>query len=326
MNFKISNAFCKLWEIFESVPGLIPNRDNLKIFHIAEAPGQWIYSINYYIKKRRPNVKNYDWRANSLNPHHPTNIAIFGSGILQDDYGFIKKYADKWIWGHNDTGDITKLENLKWYRQYIKEWKGGNIDLITGDAGLQTDNPAIYQKLELGQVYMVASSGQKGSNCVIKHFLPYIVKIPETYESSGFFLNYIYIYYLMFEEVYMIKPLSSNPVSSEFYLVGKNFIGLKEDDYNRLVETIDNYEVNFCLFKKEDLPENFKKQVFDFIEKLTRMNIDYIEIQNTLLTCLRERDPVIEKVTQCRKYLDPKYMNEIQEAKFTKWIETFNFE
>jgi hypothetical protein len=63
------------------------------------------------------------------------------------------------------------------------------------------------------------------------------------------------------------------------------------------------------------LETNFdkKKYVFNFVNDL-------------LLTCLYKRDAVIEKVTQCRKYLNPKYMEEIQESKFKKWVDIYNFE
>jgi hypothetical protein len=322
--FEISNGFTKIWEMLSSVHLLSNQKDkDVNVFFIAEAPGQWIYSVDYYIKKKLDNIKKWDWRATSLNPKHPINIERFGKGILDDAYGFIKHYPDKWLWGVDQTGDITKSENIRWYHQYVKEWAKPN--LVTGDAGLQSDNPEIYQKLELAQVLMVAAVSAKGGNCIIKHFLPYIPDIPETKDANGFFINYIYLYYLMFEDVYLIKPLSSNPVSGEFYVIGKNFIGLDNTILDKMLNLLDNFEVNMCFFKKEDIPEHFTKQVFDFMEKLTRLNVDFIEIQNTLLTCLYKRDAVIEKVTGCRKYLNPKYMDEVQESKFKKWVQVYNF-
>ena len=323
--FPVSNGFTKIWEMLTSVI-LLPNQKDrdINVFFIAEAPGQWIYSIDYFIKKKLDNVKKWDWRATSLNPNHPVNIETFGKGILDDAYGFIKHYPDKWLWGVDQTGDITKSANIKWYHQYVKEWAKPN--LVTGDAGIQSDNPIIYQKLELAQVLMVAAVSAKGGNCIIKHFLPYIPNIEETYQANGFFINYIYLYYLMFEDVYLMKPLSSNPVSGEFYLVGKNFIGIDEMMLDKMLGLLDNFEVNMCFFKKEDIPEHFRKQVFSFIGQLTKMNVDFIDIQNTLLTCLYKRDNVIEKVTECRKYLNPAYMEEIQEAKFKKWVDIYNFE
>ncbi len=323
IKFEISNGFTKMWEMLSSIH-LLSNNKGLNVFFIAEAPGQWIYSVDYYIKKKLDNVKNWDWRATSLNPKHPLNLERFGKGILDDAYGFIKAYPDKWLWGVDQTGDITKSENIKWYHQYVKEWAKPN--LVTGDAGLQSSNPEIYQKLELAQVLMVAAVSAKDGNCIIKHFLPYIPDIPVTEQANGLFINYIYLYYLMFEEVYMMKPLSSNPVSGEFYVIGKKFIGLDNTTFDKMLNLLDNFEVNMCFFKKEDIPEHFTKQVFSFMEKLTRLNVDFIEIQNTLLTCLYKRDPVIEKVTECRKYLNQSYMEEIQESKFKKWVDVYNFE
>jgi hypothetical protein len=324
LKYPISNGFTKMWEILASVKNIIPNRKDYKpsVFCIAEAPGQWIYAIDYFIQKRSNN-QSWNWRATSLNPTHPINIQKFGPDILDDAYGFIKKYPEKWLWGIDETGDITNSENIKWYRQYVSEW--AVPDLVTGDAGIQSSNPAIYQKLELSQVIMVAAVSQKGSNCIIKHFLPYIPDIKETEKANGFFVNYMFLYYLMFEDVYMIKPLSSNPVSGEFYVVGKNFIGIDDDMFNSLLKLIDNFQVNMCFFKKDDISSSFVKQIFNFFGNLINLNVDFLDIQNTLLTCLTTRDEKIEKVTDCRKYLNPKYMEELNKSKFEKWIETYDF-
>jgi hypothetical protein len=54
------------------------------------------------------------------------------------------------------------------------------------------------------------------------------------------------------------------------------------------MDLIDNFQVNMCFFKKKDIPENFIKQVFSFIEKLTNMNVNYIDIQNTFLICFKD--------------------------------------
>ncbi len=320
----ISNGFTKMWEILSSVNLLTNQKDkDINVFLIAEAPGQWIYCIDYYIKNKLDNIKKWDWRATSLDSAHPINIANFGPNIISDEYGFIKKYPDKWLWGADKTGDITKSENIRWYHQYVKEWAKPN--LVTGDAGIQTDNSAIYQKLELSQVLMVAAVSAKGGNCIIKHFLPYIPEIPETKTANGFFMNYIYLYYLMFEDVYLIKPLSSNPISGEFYVIGKKFIGLNEKLFERMLQILDNFDVNICFFEKSSIPDHFMNQIIDFIGKITKLNVEFIEIQNLLLTCLTNRNEIIEKETDCRKYLNQKYIEEVNKAKFEKWVEVYDF-
>ena len=79
----------KLWEIYCAIPQLIPNRKKFMVFHMAEAPGHWINCTKHFIKKRKSNIEEHDWVANSLNHKHPTNIEKFGKGIFGDQYGFI---------------------------------------------------------------------------------------------------------------------------------------------------------------------------------------------------------------------------------------------
>ena len=45
--YPVSNAFCKLWEIYNAFD-VLPLRANPKIFLMAEAPGQWIHCSYYY--------------------------------------------------------------------------------------------------------------------------------------------------------------------------------------------------------------------------------------------------------------------------------------
>ena len=141
--------------------------------------------------------------------------------------------------------------------QFVK--KGGQpIHLVTGDAGMVGDIKLVeLQKIEYAQMCMVAGTSSIGGNCVIKHFLHFINSYPNSYEGSGFIVNLIYVYYLMFEEVRLIKPHTSNPNSREFYLVGLKFRGINDDIFNKLMKQMDNFEENDCFFKKDDVPESF---------------------------------------------------------------------
>ena len=319
---KITNGFVKLWEIYSMFPTLIPNKKDVKIFHIAEAPGQWIYATNHFCSTKKDNIENIDWRANSLNPYNQVNIKKYGKPF-GDDYGFIKKYKKQWLWGADNTGDITNLDNQKWYRQYSKEW--GKVDLVTSDAGIPSDNPIINQRLELAQICMVAGVSSKGSNCVIKHFLPYVRKIPETATASGNFMSMLMLYYIMFNKVFLIKPITSNPDSGEFYVVGRSFRGMSDSIYEKLISLIDNFEVNQCIFPKEELPEAFTRQVIEFMEKILELNTNHNEIQNMLMTCITDPSPVIKKATKCDYYMSPTYVSEIQESRIKEWIKMTDF-
>lgn len=321
----ISNGFVKLWEIYATFKSLIPNKKTVKIFHIAEAPGQWIHATNHYCNTKKDKIENIDWRANALNPYNRINIEKYSTdSVFKDDYGFIKKYKNQWLWGADNTGDITELDNQRWYRQYSKKW--GNVDLVTSDAGIFSDDPNIFQKLELAQICMVAGVSSKGTNCVIKHFLPYIRKAPETAVAGGHFMSMIMLYYIMFNKVYLIKPVSSNPDSGEFYVIGQSFRGLSDNIYEKLISLIDNFEVNQCIFPKEEIPETFTKQVIEFINKIVELNINHNEITNMLMTCIVDPNPIIKKATKCDYYMSPQYLNDIQERRFQEWIKTTKFE
>jgi len=322
---KISNGFVKLWEIYATFKSLIPNKKTVRLFHIAEAPGQWIHATHHYCDVKKDKIEDIDWRANALNPNNRVNVEKYSNdSVFKDDYGFIKKYKNQWLWGADNTGDITNLDNQRWYRQYSKKW--GNIDLVTSDAGIFSDDPNIFQKLELAQICMVAGVSSKGTNCVIKHFLPYIRKAPETAVAGGHFMSMIMLYYIMFNKVYLIKPVSSNPDSGEFYVVGQSFRGLNDDIHEKLISLIDNFEVNQCIFPKEEIPETFTKQVIAFINKLLELNINHNEMTNMLMTCIVDPNPIIKKATKCDYYMSPQYLNDIQERRFKEWIKITKFE
>lgn len=329
LEHRVSNAYMKLWEIYHSVSGLIPNQKEVRIFHIAEAPGQWIHCTANYLLNKKDKLECYNWKAMSLNHNHPENIKKYGTGIFADDYGFIRDYPHKWLYGKDNTGDFTKVENIMWYREYIKDWCGRDkLHLITGDAGMNGENVTLkdLQMIDYAQMAMVAACGTKGCNSITKHFLPYIRGIPESYEGVGFFVGYLYIYFLMFHELHIMKPHTSNPDSGEFYVIGKNKRDMEEDEIEKIVNQLNNFEVNECLFEEWRIPESFVIQITDFVKKLSLMMTEQYDIQNMLLTCIIDNDEVIDRETKCKKYLSPSFTKDIQEKRFQEWIKMYEFE
>jgi hypothetical protein len=330
---KTSNAYMKLWEVYSTVPQLVPRNKQLNVFHLAEAPGQWINATRHFIETKRRQVHHYNWLANSLNPTHPTNIKKYGKAIFGDDYGFLKKYPQKWLFGEDETGDITKSSNIRWFRDYMSEFvkRGGQpIHLVTGDGGMGSGSGiqlVDLQKLDYSQMCMVAVTCSQGGNCVVKHFHYLDMEYEDlSKQASGFFISYLYIYYLMFEEIRLIKPQTSSPNSGEFYIVGLRFQGINDDIFDKLMNNLDNFTVNNCFFKKEDIPESFTLQVIEFTEKLMDINSQQFDIVNMLMTCISNPDPVIEKATQCRKYLDINFIKDIQSKRYKEWMKTYKFE
>jgi len=358
----ISNAFTKLWEVLETFPSIInKNSKSFKVFHICEAPGQMILASQYFASKKRPNLdmKNYDWRSNSLNPYNAENKSKFVGKTFADDYKLIKNNPKKWLWGADNTGDITKVKNIKWFRKYISEqWlssstsstssnKDDKIDFICGDGGLSTDNdPFLLQKLDLAQAITVVACSSKGGSCCIKHFTPFIRSHKDTYNASGFFLGFLYLYYTAFEQVSLFKPYSSNPDSGEFYVVGINFLGISESQIENLYKVLDGFKLNHAIIDKDQMPETFIIQINNFIKNMSQLNNNSIEKTNLLLTCYdnmpsmpnmrnmtnkkskkssKTKDSNLYELLKCNNFLDNKNIETILVPRYNEWIKKYNF-
>ena len=331
--FQASNAFTKLWEIFITFENLVPankSHKRMRVFHICEAPGQMILSLTYFIEKKRRNITDYDWLANSLNPFNSQVAKTYGS-VFGDTYGIIRKNSNKWIWGADNTGDITNVKNIKWYREYILN-KMPDLSLVVGDGGLSTFtgpglDPLILQRLDLAQVIMVLACSRPDGSCVIKHFTPYVKRHTSTYEASGFFLGFIYMYYIAFKSVHLFKPYTSAPNSGEFYVVGEGFRGITNQELEQFYKILENFKVNQAIIPNDAMPETYIEQINGFLERMSDMNTMAIEKQNLLLTCYKDgKHEKIKKYLKCDRFLDKDRLQEIQIPRFEEWIKKYKFE
>jgi 23S rRNA U2552 (ribose-2'-O)-methylase RlmE/FtsJ len=315
LNFTISNAFIKLWEIYYRYPELLDYKI-VNAFHMAEAPGQFINCTKLYTNRHRI---EYNWRANSLKPSnfnrakYEKNAKIFG-----DDYGLIKNNPDKWIFGADDTGDIINTENMRWFKKYLLDWTKNNnqkLNLVTGDAGI-VESFEIMSKLDLSCMLLTLASSQKGSNCVIKHFLPFIYSENKSYESNGFYCCLYYSYFLHFEKIVFFKPSTSNPNSNEFYIIGFNFKGIQNDVLEKYYNVLDNYKLNMCWFNREDINKEYLDTFTKFHERVTMLNINQTKVKIYLSACLNELN--FKYNYTCIKYMHEKLKK--RNKIYKKWL------
>ena len=340
LNYKVehgtTNGFTKLWELYDMVPEIIPKKKYINIFHLAEAPGQWVNATNHYMVNKDEYVEDYDWRATSLNPKNPENIKKYGKkNLFGDVYGLIANNKTKWIWGADDTGNITDSKNQKWFRSYIGKWmnslsnpKHRNVDLVMGDGGLGEESSLEdYQKLELAQLITLVSVSTNKSNCIIKHFLPYIrEKREETLKANGFYTSLIFLYSLLYQDVRLVKPLSSSPNSGEFYVMCIGFQRKNGDIiYNQLLTILDSFKENICLFPEGTIPDSFTQQFMGFIKSVVSLNDESRLIKSTILTCLNKPSDKFKKEVKCDKHLSQTFVGEIQSQRFKKWLQNTDF-
>ena len=354
---KINNSFLKLWEILDTFKLISHNASKFKVLHLCEAPGQMIVCTRYWVEqnceKLSANMNNYDWMANSLNPYNydtRTKYSKKFGNVFSDNYGLIKDNYDKWLWGSDNTGDITNVNNIKSImntvkKQWLEENSGNSnkLDLIISDGSISLNMNSLYiQKLDLAQLLTVISCSSIDGNCCVKHYIPYknindvgnsSDSIHTTVESSSFFIGYLYMYYSVFDSISLYKPNTSNPNNGEFYVIGKGFKGIEEEQLKNLMSILSQFTLNSCIIEKEHIPETFISQINNFLESMSNINILAIEKQNLLLTCyknlgedeLENKYEETNKILKCNKFLDEKKIDNMIIPKYKEWIKTFDF-
>jgi hypothetical protein len=233
--YKVSQAFLKMCEILNNTS--LVNKKSINVFHLCEAPGQFILAFDRYCNKQR--IK-YNWTATTLRDG------------LGDNYGLIRRFKEKWIFGEDNTGDITHIKNIL---SFTKK----KYDIVTSDCGMPTIDFG-FQEEELlrinhCQLTTMLMCLNNGGNCVFKTFLPIVYPLS---------ISLFYILYLTFEKVVYFKP-TLNPSSSEIYVLGINFKGLSPKIEEQLLHTVRHFDENVWLF--ESFSEDFVNKHFNSIQQ-----------------------------------------------------------
>lgn len=288
---KISQGFIKMYEML-TIFNLI-DKEDFKSFHLCEAPGQFIRACKVYINR---NLKNTSWYWNAQSLHPSTG------GALEDDYGLIADNPNRWDFGADKSGDITKVRNIKYYSKKFKDY-----DLVTFDCGFNFDKDTYTQtyqdkvtvQLNFASILMTLSGLKRGGNFVNKIFLPQTL-------PSIICVNYLVI--TSFKDVYIYKPLQ-NPNSSEVYMVAKNFKGIDQEMIDKLFE----------IYKKKQFKEFFIDLPQDFIEDYTNIITFFIQKNiNSLIATYYYYDN--------DKYFkeEKNYIKKKQKENVVNWLKKFN--
>lgn len=306
LKVKPSNGFLKMYEILSEL-NMIPHKDTLFTMHIAESPGNFIAATKYKYLQLNPKGTHH-WLANSLNPKTVKHA-------LPDEYGNIKKHPDKWLFGVDNTGNILNINNILDYKSKIEEYKKKydiKLDLLSGDLGVadnsgndkiedETKYLQYLQQLEVAEAVTIIFLADEDSSCVVKHFTPHLGNITLSKQAGNYFVSLLYLYYIHYKSITVIKPFSSNKASGEFYIVGKGFKKLDMD--TNILEIINKYKVNHSIFNIKDIPQTFLTQVDEFVDKITT---EYVNARESILfmqECYRNmkdnKDDLILKKSNC---------------------------
>lgn len=237
---RVSRAWIKFFEMMHEVP-MLDNIGAVNSFHICEAPGNFIMSLQYFIKRRT--TLEFNWAAQSLR-----ESKIF------DDYGLISKNPTKWDFGPEKTGDITDVANIRYYVN-----KYGKKNFITADCGTSWDERDLTSKLKYCMIVSIMGILAEGGNFIFKTLMPVTEQI---------IISLYYILHCCFEKFIFFKPLQ-NAWSPEFYVVGINYKRkLTSEEYDVLLGCIPDYNQRISLVKKTPSYDKFIIQLENITNKL----------------------------------------------------------
>jgi len=239
----VSQAWMKMYEILETFKLVSTKKKTIKTFHMCEFPGSFIIATNHYLKTKTE-CENFDWYAQSLNPMYDDDITA-----LKDQYGLADYFPKRFIYGHDNTGDIRNPDNIRSYGKYCE-----NIDLMTSDCGLSwSEKSCVASELAFSQALFILANLPNGGNVVYKLYLPY---------NRPILISTLYLMYLHFDEFYFYKPFQ-NPQSEEYYVIGKNYHSAPKSLINKLYAILDDnkFDQDKSLFDPKLIPEKFLVQL-----------------------------------------------------------------
>ena len=265
---KASRAFIKIYELYSTFKNIIKG-DTLNSLHMCEAPGEFIAATNHYAKLH--SVKHFNWYANSLNYKSLEAVARYGKDIFADTYGFMRKYPTQWLYGVDDTGDITNPDNIF---DIIKKAKTklGTIMLFTSDAGQDVSDDFNEQEnkvalLHFSQAFAALSALDLGGNAILKMYVPFSVKCNR---------DMIYLLYISFEKIHIVKQIAGSPGSSEIYVVCENYKNKISDKMSQIILSyMKKFTLDISLFDTYD--ENFINMLTIASNKLCEKQIAIIQ-------------------------------------------------
>jgi hypothetical protein len=254
--YEIYNYFNVLGYIAERFPGETPT-----VKFNAELPGSALCAMNHLAKT---NNVEYNWYASSL-----IDVSDTTTTALDDSYGLYRCNKEHWLMDDSNNGDATLVKNLLDFKKKIPL----GVHLYSHDAGIDVTNDFNNQESANAKVHLgCALAGLM----LLKTGGIFIAKQYTMFESLTW--NLILIYSALFEKFYLFKPLTSRPYNSEVYLIGIGFKGISEELLNKLLNKLENFNMN-ALFSNENVNINnltAYNQIYKFANNTFNTQIDYI--------------------------------------------------
>lgn len=221
----ISRSFFKLWEmLYDFEPELqFKTKSKVRAAFLAEGPGGFLEAFARY---RGPdNLQNDD---------------VFGITLISVDknipnWKIPKDITDlcniQLLTGADTTGSLYNLANIDNFAERIGE---SSLDLVTSDGGFDFSTDFNNQEdlsthLIVCEMYTALRLQAPGG--------AFVLKIYDIHTSNT--MRLLWILKSHYQEVYIVKPLSSRPANSEKYVLAMDFMGHRNESmYSTLLNII----------------------------------------------------------------------------------------
>lgn len=276
----VNNVWLKFYELLVQENIIDTNIKTIKTFHIYETSGSSIFAFNHFIATHT-NVELFEWYARCPDYNE-----------FKGRYNLLDIYPNNWIKSNNL--DVLKQDSR------LKD-----IDIIICDPGMKitvdkfNEQESYMGLLILEQIYNSLQLLPKNKILITKIFLPL---------AESLTIQILYLLTICFNEVRVIKPLSSHTSSSELFCICYCYHGTLTDNINKNIATILNKkDIKLNIF--ETIPEYFINQVVQISDVLVDKQINSIKKSLYL---------------RHHYYYDYELQNslsEIKEEKCIQWIE-----
>ena len=229
-NMPVSRAWIKFYEILFETKIYDMIKGDINAFHICEAPGTFIHSTIFYLKKWNKE-STYIWEAMTIDPKITT---------IGDTYKLIQNNPNKWTFN-----DITKESTIKYYNKICK-----TKDFIIGDCGIayeEDDSNAVL--LFYSQMLFILFNLKENGCCIFKQIINFKFKI---------LIDMLFIIFNSFKKIICYKPIQ-NLFSNEFYIICFNYKPI-----------INNFDLLFDILNKKKINNSIiKEYTDDFLYQFT---------------------------------------------------------
>lgn len=211
---------------------------------IAGGPG----SFSRYLQIRRPNSVGF---------------GITLPGKLDWDYSIVRKYNDslrvrpdfRAFYGDDGSGDLNKY--AKEFSVWVKGQVPGGVHLVVCDGGLElpvgANKEIVFTRLFVSEIFCGLMSLAEGGN--------FLIKIFET--ATEAMAGVVYVLSMCFEQLYIVKPITSRPTNSERYIIGLQRRG-GIDPYVRIFNEIyTKFDADRFLTHITSVPGSFTQKLTD---------------------------------------------------------------